>query len=313
MARSEKKKDSGKENGSLKGRSTLVRLWRNRGVRGLLHVTMAAGVCVGVAYALGVLEAYVKAQGPIDPPVRLTLCDVPESYRGRAASEVLVEAQAGAQSGWGASGLVEEIGRRVSSVGWVKRVQRVEKLHDGRVLIRCDYRFPAAMVESGRKYYLVDEEGVRLPGEYVHDPKYRLVTGVAASAPAPGAVWPGEDVQAGLAMLNVLSKEAFWKQVAGVSVSNFRGRADSRASHIEVVTVAAGSGRVAGRIRWGSALGQEIEEPTVEEKLAILRANYGKYARIDCDQMWIDVSAKRGSYLYPDSTSALAPEAGERR
>ena len=303
--RSEKKKTTEKR-GLV---SRLIESFGERGqsmfVRSLLSLAVfvcAAGVIV---YVLRQLEVYVEARGPEDPDVRLTLRGVPKAYRGRPAQEILADAREVASVGWADDRLVEDIGVNISKVGWIKRVRRVEKLFDGRVLIDCDYRTPAALVEHDTKYYLVDGEGVRLPGQYVNDPRYRLIAGVAVAPPETGQPWEGQDLQAGLALLDRLAGEPFWDQISAVSVHNFRGRTDPRGVQIELVTTSPGPGRVAGRIRWGSALGDEIEEPTPEEKVATLRANYARYRRIDCNQMWIDVSTRGGSYLYPDSTSAM--------
>jgi len=138
--------------------------------------------------------------------------------------------------------------------------------------------------------------------------RYRLITGVRADAPEPGQPWEGRDLRAGIEMLTLLRDEPFWKQISAVSVRNFQGRSDPRGPHIEIVTTSPGPGRIAGRIRWGSALGQEIEEPTPEEKLATLRANYHQYGRVDCNKLWIDVSTQRGSFLYPDTATAELPD-----
>ena len=305
--RSDKKKTSDQPKLLARAWESLGEAGRGKAMRLLLQMTAGICVVIGVVYVLGVLESFVEARTPVDPPLRLTLRGVPGAYRGRTAREILGEAEAAAAAGWSDDMLVERIGRRIADVGWIKEVKRIEKLYDGRVLIDCEYRIPMALVERAGEYYLVDREGVRLPGQYVNDPRYRLIAGVDAWAPEPGQPWEGEDLQAGLALLELLRNEPYWEQISAVSVHNFRGRADSRGPQIELVTIPAGPGRVAGRIRWGSALGEEIEEPTPEEKLATLRTNHTRYQRIDCNQMWIDVSAQRGGYLYPDSTSAMVP------
>jgi len=174
---------------------------------------------------------------------------------------------------------------RLSAVGWVERVNFVRKTSDAKVQVSANYRYPVAMVPQGDGYVLVDAHRVRLPGSYRYEPTWKLVQGVSAEAPESGAVWSGEDLAAGLAVLDRIARESFAYQVAGVDVENYAGRVDPYRSHLFLMT-----DRSDGRIAWGSALGQEVEENLAEQKLALLRANYRETGRVDADHLVIDIS-----------------------
>jgi hypothetical protein len=120
------------------------------------------------------------------------------------------------------------------------------------------------------------------------------VQGVGRPPPESGARWQGKDLQAALAVLTALRQEPFGSQITGVLVENFGGRVDPMRSHIELATDRAG-----GRVRWGSAPGQEIEENSVEQKLAILRANFRDTGRADAHHPVIDVSTFPDRFTIP--------------
>lgn len=200
---------------------------------------------------------------------------------------------------WTDDRLCGEMATRIAGVGWVSRVNFVRRTGGGRFEISCRYRIPAALVQHGDKFFLSDSEAVRLPGVYVHDPHvinsaWRLIDGVAKPAPQAGVSWEGEDVRAALALLSAVQDEPFGRQIVGVAVANFGGRRDPRVCHIELMTDQAG-----GRIRWGSALGSELEENGVLEKLALLRENYSKTGRVDARHTVIDVSTFPDRYTIP--------------
>lgn len=195
---------------------------------------------------------------------------------------------------WTDDRLCAEMSARIAEVGWISRVNFVRRTGGGRFEISCLYRLPAALIQQEEKYFLVDAEGVRLPGVYIHNSNWRLIEGIAKPAPLAGAKWEGDDVRAALAVLIAIQLEPFGGQIVGVSVANFRGRSDPRASHIELLTDQAG-----GRIRWGSAPGSELEENGVHQKLTLLRENFSRTGRVDARHPVIDVSTFPDRYTIP--------------
>ena len=183
---------------------------------------------------------------------------------------------------------------RLTKMAWVAEVNFVRRTAAARFEVSSRYRLPVAMVQQDGDFMLVDNKGVRLPGTYRHEPKWMLFHGVSRPAPQPGTTWDGEDLQAALAVVEALEREAFSDQITAVLVENADGRLDPRRSHIELAT-----DRTGGRIRWGSAPGSELEENTLRQKLAILRANFRDTGRADAHHPVIDVSTFPDRFTIP--------------
>ncbi len=188
----------------------------------------------------------------------------------------------------------QHIARRLARVGWVKNVYFVRRSSDAKFRISCDYRSPFAMVQQGESFSLVDVEGVRLPGIYGYDPAWPVIQGVQANAPKEGERWQGRDVGAGVALLAAVLSEPFTQQITAALVGNYGGRIDPKSSHVELAT-----DRMGGRIRWGSAPGEEIEENMMGQKLAILRQNYIRTGRVDAGHAVVDVSTFPDRFTVP--------------
>ena len=150
------------------------------------------------------------------------------------------------------------------------------------------------MVQQGTEFFLLDSGGVRLPGTYAYDPALPLIQGVGASVSNPGAKWPGQDVDAGLTVLKALEEQPFAGQITAVLVDNFGGRVNPRQTHIKLATDRAG-----GRVYWGSAPGFELEENSIENKLAILGENFRRTGRVDAHHAIIDVSTFPDRFTIP--------------
>jgi hypothetical protein len=274
--------------------STLSEETRRRVMRASLK-TVAAGLLIAAGvFAIERIEAQVldelRGQGFADST--LLIADVPEVLRGIADTALVDALTPLLGDDWLEAGLCERLATRAADVGWVRRVQAVRRRPDGRFEVRCEYRLPMAMVQSRSGFHLVDRQGVRLPGEYAYDARWMCVHGVAAGPPRPGEAWIGDDLQAGLDLIELVSRRAYAGQIAGVVVDNAQGRVDPRMPHLGLAT-----DRPGGRIRWGSAPGREIEENSVEQKLKILDANFHMTGRIDADHPVIDVSTLPDRFL----------------
>ena len=116
-------------------------------------------------------------------------------------------------------------------------------------------------------------------------------------------MWNAPDLRGGLAIADLIADEEFADQIRAVRVHNYGGREDARRGHLELAT-----DQVGGRIIWGSAPGEEVEENTAEQKLAILRRNYELFGRADAGRAVIEVST------FPDrfTTPAGEPRASDR-
>ncbi len=261
------------------------------------RILLVAG---GSALALTIVAAASSVMGRLDrhvrslihdefPDARVNYVNLPESMQALARNDLDQSVDDLLRRPWTDDALCRAMVHRIEQVGWVRRVGFVRRTPSGQFDIGAEYRRPFAMVQQDTVFNLVDVHGVRLPGSYRYDPRWSLVQGVAAQAPPPGSAWPGDDLRAGLAVLERIKIEPFAGQITAVLVDNFGGRIDVRSNHIALATDRAG-----GRIEWGSAPGREVEENDVEQKITLLRANFRETGRADAHHAVIDVST------YPD-------------
>jgi len=279
-----------------KGRKGVARL--SGGLRTSLRVVLAC-LCIGVIVVGGVLgtaklERFVLGQPAFQTRPRITLLNVPEGLEETLKAVV----DPVSQGSWADPALCERIATALSESGWVDKVQLVRRHGDGRVDVECAYRTPVALVQIGANYYAIDAHGVRLPGTYGYHPSLVMVQGVAERAPPAGALWNGGDVAAAVTIIELLHDEPFYDQVSGVLVGNYGGRMNREESHVQLATAPSG-----GRIMWGSAPGQEIEENSVTQKVALLRENFQKWGSIDAGRRHIDISVFPDRFVTRDVTS----------
>jgi hypothetical protein len=271
---------------------TKRRAWRWSGTAVAL-VVIAAGASVGMAR----LDQHVHQQDRFSGPPEIVLVDVPAELEPiiREGVDPLTDGR------WIDPDLCVRVADQLLRIAWVRKVNSIRRIPPGRIEVRCAYRTPAAMVQVGGEFVLIDAERVRLPGRYPYSPALPLIQGVAAPPPAPGVYWRAADLAAAMAVATRLEPEPFANQVTAIRVHNYKGRENAQAAHIELAT-----DRAAGRIIWGSAPGEEIEENSATQKLAIMRRNYEQYGRIDAGHTVIDIST------FPDRfTTPLATAAGQ--
>jgi hypothetical protein len=175
------------------------------------------------------------------------------------------------------------------------------------ITIRAQWRSPMAWVRAGDSFYLIDADGVRLPGEYPaanREARLMVLTGIdqpmadgKPAVPQPGETWTGgtsgqrgEDQLAGMKLIATLRGRAFAGQIDAIDLANFKGRKDPLAAWILLDTIwrtANGTPRV---IQWGRPVGQEIYyEVPARAKLQALDAIYERFKRIDAGRDSVDV------------------------
>ena len=264
-------------------------LRRRIALRGMI-VLLTMSTVVAAGWAISSLEDRVerRLEGDFSKST-LSLVNVPESLAGIADEQVHETLRPLLLRPWLEEGLCQTMAQEVASVGWVRRVKHVRRFPGAVFEVDCHYRIPFAMAHSRGEYYLIDREGIRLPGVYERHDGWMVIEGLSAPAPEVGAGWFGEDVTAGLTMVSLLRDQPFISQIRAVQVLNFDGRQNPHQTHIELLT-----DRPGGRVRWGSAPGQELEENSVEQKLTILRRLYEDTGRVDASNTVIDIS------VYPD-------------
>jgi hypothetical protein len=278
-------------------------------LRGAVWTALIAAVAVGVCLGFGRLAEKVHALDRFDRELVLEWTDLPGWLRLRDNRHILEglaqRVDLRPQDRLRDPELAERIGQALSApdVGWIKSVDRVTVQPNGVVSVRCQFRHPSAWVRRGRYCYLIDDTGVRLPGQYVPDDctggALLVIDGVQQSAPDVGGAWRGADLAAGLRMAVLLAAKPFRSQVTSVIVENYDGRLDRSRPHIELATDRPGS-----RVWWGRPPEEEFgTEITATQKVTLLQTLYEQYGRIDMGQPYVNIMT------WPDRIGVPAPPA----
>ncbi len=241
------------------------------------------------------LETHVLARLADRATSTVVFTGLPDSLASLARPDLDESVADLLRADWTGNAMCERIAERVGAVEWVASVKHVRRRSDGSFEVQARFRAPFAMVQSATGFCLVGADGVRLPGVYRYDPNRPLIQGVLEPPPEPGHAWPGEDIKAGISVIVRIANEPYRHQITAVLVDNHRGRVDLRRSHIALATDVAG-----GRILWGSAPGEEIEENSVARKLAMLRTNFRETGRADARHTVIDISTFPDRFVVPD-------------
>jgi len=191
----------------------------------------------------------------------------------------------------------------LSQSPWVRQVYQLRRGSAGRIIVHAAFREPVAVVLALDGYHLVDAEGVRLPGVYRADQLNYLalpvITGVTHAPPPEGAVWPGDELQAGLDLAQLIEGEGYAPQVASYDVSDRDALGRLR---LRLITER-------GMVRWGLPPGDERGlEPTSATKLRWLSSVNRRRGSIDAGGKVVDVYGA-AVYVYDWASASDRPVA----
>ncbi|HSU67268.1 MAG TPA: hypothetical protein VLJ39_10370 [Tepidisphaeraceae bacterium] len=211
---------------------------------------------------------------------------------------------------------------------WVRKVHSVRRAYTykpGDTLeIDCEYRAPAALVKWGAFYWLVDENGIRLSDRFTEQdvPRIqfgpdghtciRVIEGIRHTAPhIAGEQWPGEDLTAGLKMLNYLFDRPYADQIFRVNVANLDGRVDAKGPQVVLWT------KFNTQVWWGRPPSENDVDAFIEvstaRKLNYLRLAFEQFGRVDGKHQCLDIRFDRVTYPSEEDASATPPPAKSRR
>lgn len=218
--------------------------------------------------------------------------------------------------------LLEDTADLLSHNPWVRKVHSVRRAYTykpGDTLeIDCEYRAPAALVKWQAFYWLVDENGVRLSDRFTEQDvpniqfgpdghtRIRVIEGVRHTPPhLPGEQWPGEDLAAGMKMLDYLFDRPYTEQILRVNVANYGGRVDGKAPQIVLGT------KFNTQILWGRPPSENDVDAFIEvstaRKLTDLRLAYEQYGRVDAKHQCLDIRFDRVTYPSEEDPTPAAP------
>jgi hypothetical protein len=257
-------------------------------LRPLLPLAVMAGLIAGAVWGLERVKAIVYASPAYRPAVvKVVLVDPPDwVVREKWEDRILSVVSLPRTEAWMDEQLTRRMADQIATSGWVKSVTRVAKRMDGTIEIAADYRRPIAMLMTSQGYIPVDRDGYRLPEVYDHvdaNSGWIRIRGVAAPPPKVSAAYDSKTAPDAVAAVHLaaLIFDQGWEvssRISAIDVANYRGRADNRDCHIKLWTP---DGTL---IKWGSAIGEEIEENTPAEKLAqiaVMLKRGGPQAQVD--------------------------------
>jgi hypothetical protein len=242
-----------------------------------------------IAWGLGALEQHVLAAHP-PGPTHLVWRSLPAWLQSEAYAPVLADIEATVDlrptDNLHDPTLAAYVGERLLENPWVADVPRVAKRADGAVIVSATFRKPMAYVTERGRAYLVDRTGVRLPNEASAD-KIRTedwfqITGVGGTRPEVGQPWEGEDLAAGLALVEFLEAAAqagelpFRSWLTTIDVANFYRRVREFDGRLRIRTIRPGA-----YINWGEPPGEEYPvEASADRKLDLLRSVYQEHGEL---------------------------------
>lgn len=134
-------------------------------------------------------------------------------------------------------GLTRRIARAYESSPWVYEVRQIKREFPNKIDMTLVIRKPVAVVRKGHKYYLADEDGVRLPQDYYLWPHPAIKLPMLfqdrlKELPEPGKSWQDRGVRAGVLLAKFLGENGILDKlkittIDATNVGQRRRRGDS--------------------------------------------------------------------------------------
>lgn len=285
---------------------------RERLRRLCIHLTIAVLLIGGCATGFVVARRYVdrRVAFPTTPP-KIVLANRPVWMSDLLAEQIAKTARpVGTHSAFDHQ-MLQDVVAVLQANPWVRQVRQVRRVYGEKpgdtLEIDCEFRAPVALVKWGEYYWLVDREGVKLPEQFTAQQvprivigtdrkmNIRLIEGVRQPPPESGRRWAGEDLMAGIEMVNLLFGRPYCEEIVKVDVANFGGRLDQKEAQIVLVT------KYASEIRWGRPLHAKdfFIEVSTAQKLAYLETVWRERRRVDGGHPWIDI--RYDAITYPST------------
>jgi hypothetical protein len=286
----------------------------------LLHLLGAILFAGGILFITIQAKKYVASEaGGSDTPLKVVLKTKPEWMSDFLADQIAATVPRVSSSAFDHDLLVTAVAK-LQKNPWVQKVHQVRRVYGEQpgdtIEVDCEFRSPVALVHFKDSYWLVDNDGVKLPEEFTADqvPKIttgrdgriniRVIDGVRQPPPAAGQKWVGQDLAAGLELVKLFYGKPYLEEVPTIDVSNFAGRVHHGDPQLVLGT------RYGTQVWWGRPITAKdffVEVPA-SRKLQILQAAVQQRGRIDAGKSYLDVRYE--DYLVP--ADAPPAEAGTR-
>jgi len=253
-------------------------------VKATLFVCAFAMVLAGFAF----LDGYVKTQttGSSGNRTIELVGDVPNWVSEEIKNRIYAAATAEANNSASDDEKIAASAQRniAALVPWLADA-KVQTTHKN-ILITGRWRKPMLLVTAEKNKFFIDADLVVLDYSPLGNLPVINITGLELSRipPTPGQVWRGDDLAAGMAVLNRLSRmdiavspdKPLLHHIDRIDVANFEGRKNKREPHISLYT------KDGTQIIWGAELGtwqRHLESPD-DDKLAKLYTYYQQYGTL---------------------------------
>jgi len=254
---------------SIAGKAGMLRM--------VMRVIVLCLIVVAVGWGMKWLEAHVRSTTSSirNTPVRLQLSGRRVWMPSELAYRIARSFATNSKARYDDADLTDTIAARAVANPWVRKVLFVRKARDagGKPFVRvaCEFRKPAAMVAWRKRFYFVDEHGVRLkdsrkkpevprwtaivPGHEgkkarqenfieladvptnakpwrIHYIIIELDGEMDPPAPRPGELWDTKALEAGLRLTSLLQTRKYGQQITRVDARNYAGRRSTVAPHL---------------------------------------------------------------------------------
>jgi hypothetical protein len=228
------------------------------------------------------IYSFISNQGAYTVRQSVAQVDVSPSWADRRTGDGVVTLKVdGAEWNLFDETLVARIGRSFEENAWVRRVTAVERVFPDQIRVKFDLRRPYVAIHRANGFYVVDRDGIRLPGVYTEPPACESslrFTGLASTPPAAGQKWADAEIAAALEMAALIAQEPAFARagVTGVDLANLNARLDRRRPELALLTQ---SGCV---IEWGRVPSTtKFGELAVADKLDNLRQVLETYPNLE--------------------------------
>jgi len=227
---------------------------------------------VGLTYARRHVSRLPQFQ--VEQPELVLPENLPDHWRLKLTQEISRYAQVEGRSVL-ESTLSADLTRQYERSPWVREVAWVRTEFPNRIRAGIRVRYPAAVVVydigGTEVYYVVGDDGVRLPGVYRGTPPRTMnlpaIRGIRKSPPRPGRAWSTEAVAHSVDILRHLRASEVIRgtlRIRAIDASNYGGREAARSEFTVICDRNCD-------IEWGRAPGtQSVGELPPEEKIAKL-------------------------------------------